>query len=170
MRAKQKHSGASNVRATQRDADEAGTHCEQVQISKTCEKATFGCNFVWRNSMVHESPIGIAWVAEVNDSVKTHDAVVKRALTAAEIAKLEAGGSRAADGNWASVRVRVEGGRAFNPSAVLRCTFVGAVELGTTSRGVSHEQIDRVLLCFVQLHMQLRWCLPRAPGCPGFPR
>ena len=39
MRAKQKRGGASNVRATQRDADDAGTHWNEVQISRTHEKA-----------------------------------------------------------------------------------------------------------------------------------
>ena len=76
------------------------------------------------------SVIGTAWVTEVNATVATHASVSTRALTSAEVAALEAGGNRTSEGTWAAVKVRNEG-PAFNPAAVARCVFVGAVELGT---------------------------------------
>ena len=78
----------------------------------------------------HVSPIGVAWVGEVTDAVKAHNAVPRRALTPAEIAKLEANGNRVVDGKWDAVVVRMDG-RAFDAAAVQRCTLIGAVELGT---------------------------------------
>lgn len=75
------------------------------------------------------SVIGTAWVTEVNATVATHASVSTRALTSAEVAALEAGGNRTSEGTWAAVKVRNEG-PAFNPAAVARCVFVGAVELG----------------------------------------
>ncbi len=41
---KQERGGASNVRATQRDTDEAGTHWDNVQKSRTHEKAQAACD------------------------------------------------------------------------------------------------------------------------------
>ncbi len=82
----------------------------------------------------HNSPIGVAWIQEVNSSLSSHKSVVKRGLTAAEITLLEAGGSRCAD--WARVRIRLPAagaagtGNAFDARSVARCTFVGNVELG----------------------------------------
>ena len=82
--------------------------------------------------MAHHSPIGVAWVAEVNAAVTAHSKLSKRALSTQEVAALQAGGNRAAD--WSKVTLRLDGAKAFDPATVSRCTFLGSVELGTHAK------------------------------------
>ncbi len=52
-RAKRKRCGASNVRAAQGNADEAGTHGREVQKSRACEKGQPECDSL--SKVAHET-------------------------------------------------------------------------------------------------------------------
>lgn len=94
----------------------------------------------------------LTWLEEFEQYIAKHSSVATRGLSESEIAALIANGNRVAAKSWDDVRIRVEPGRAFDPSSVQRCTFVGAVELGTCCCGLfAHPPLTTPLVSVFRL-------------------